>query len=67
LLILAVVLALAGLWLGWRYIALSSCLKHQAVLLRAVTNGEKSISDLPEDFSTMEYFSIYFPSEGQAQ
>jgi len=36
-------------------------------LLRAVTNGEKSISDLPEDFSTMEYFSIYFPSEGQAQ
>jgi two-component system phosphate regulon sensor histidine kinase PhoR len=55
--VLAVVLALALVWLGWRYITLRGRLKSYTALLRAVGNGEKSIRDLPEDVPALEDIS----------
>ncbi len=57
LIILAVVLALAGFWFGWRYLLLRSHLTRYAVLLHLVADGEKSVSDLPEDLPMLEDFS----------
>ncbi len=57
LLVLAVILAIALAWLGARYFVLRRSLKQYAALLRSVSNGEKSVSDLPEDLPALEEFS----------
>jgi two-component system phosphate regulon sensor histidine kinase PhoR len=57
LLVLAVILAIALAWLGARLIILRRSLKQYAALLRSVSNGEKSVSDLPEDLPALEEFS----------
>ena len=57
LLILAGILALSLAWVGWRYFVVRRSLKRYAALLHAVTNGEKTVSDLPEDLPALEDFS----------
>lgn len=57
LLILVVILVLALVGLGWRYLALRNRLKHYTALLRAVANGEISINELPEDVPALEALS----------
>ncbi len=56
-LILAAVVVIAGFWFGWRYIRLRGLLKHYADMLHLVADGEKSVSDLPEDLPLLEDFS----------
>ncbi len=56
-LVLAVVLALASFWWGWRYFILRRRLKHYTALLRSVAKGEGSIGDLPADVPALEDFS----------
>jgi two-component system phosphate regulon sensor histidine kinase PhoR len=56
-LILAAVVVMAGFWFGWRYIRLRGLLKHYADMLHLVADGEKSVSDLPEDLPLLEDFS----------
>ena len=57
LLVLAGLLAIALAWLSWRHIVLRRSLKRYATLLRTVANGEKNVSDLPEDLPALEDFS----------
>jgi len=57
LLIPVVILVLALVGLGWRYLALRNRLKHYTALLRAVANGEISINELPEDVPALEALS----------
>jgi two-component system phosphate regulon sensor histidine kinase PhoR len=57
LLILAVVLTVVLVWLGWRQRVLRGRLERYAVLLRAVVNDEKSVRDLPEDVPALEELS----------
>jgi two-component system, OmpR family, phosphate regulon sensor histidine kinase PhoR len=54
---LAVISALALIWLGWRYFALRSSTKRYAALLRSVAKGEKPVMDLPEDVPLLDEFS----------
>jgi len=56
-LILAVILAIALAWLGWRYFVLYRSLKRYEAVLRAIADGEKTVSDLPEDLPALEEFS----------
>ncbi|MGA2490940.1 MAG: ATP-binding protein, partial [Anaerolineales bacterium] len=56
-LVLAVVLVAALIWLSWRYIILRNSLKRYSALLRSVSNGKKTVSDLPEDLPALEEFS----------
>ena len=51
------VVAIALIWLGWRYMVLRSNLKRYVALLHSVLNGEKTVSDLPEDLPALEDFS----------
>jgi two-component system phosphate regulon sensor histidine kinase PhoR len=57
LLLLAGILAIALAWLSWRHFVLRRSLKRYASLLRFVANGEKNVSDLPEDLPALEDFS----------
>jgi two-component system, OmpR family, phosphate regulon sensor histidine kinase PhoR len=57
LLVLAVILAIALVWVGVRYIVLSRSLKQYDALLRSVANGEKNVGDLPEDLPALVEFS----------
>ena len=57
LLVLAIVLAVALIWLSCRHITLHNSLKRYSALLRSVTNGEKTVSDLPEDLPALEELS----------
>jgi two-component system phosphate regulon sensor histidine kinase PhoR len=57
LIVLAILLTIALAWLSWRYFVLRRSLKRYAALLRSVANGEKTISDLPEDLPALEDFS----------
>jgi two-component system phosphate regulon sensor histidine kinase PhoR len=57
LLVLAVILVIALAWLGACYIVLRHSLKQYAALLHSVTNGEKNVSDLPEDLPALVEFS----------
>jgi two-component system, OmpR family, phosphate regulon sensor histidine kinase PhoR len=57
LLILTIILAIGLAWLTWRHIILRNSLKRYAAHLRRVANGEKTVSDLPEDFPALEEFS----------
>jgi two-component system, OmpR family, phosphate regulon sensor histidine kinase PhoR len=57
LLILAALLTIALAGLGWRYFILRRSLKRYAALLHFVANGEKTVSDLPEDMPVLEEFS----------
>ena len=57
LLVLAGILALTVAWLSWHHIVLRRSLKRYAALLHSVTNGEKTVNDLPEDLPTLEDFS----------
>ena len=54
---LAILLTIALPWLGWRYFVLRRSLKRYEEILRAVADGEKTVSDLPEDFPALEEFS----------
>ena len=57
LLIIVIILALALAWIGWRYFILRRSMQRYAALLHSIANGEKSVSDLPEDFPALEDFS----------
>jgi two-component system, OmpR family, phosphate regulon sensor histidine kinase PhoR len=57
LLILVLILLLAILWLSWRHILLRNSLKRYAALLHSIANGEKTVSDLPDDLPALEDFS----------
>lgn len=57
LLILVGLLAITLAWVSWRHILLRRSLNRYAALLHSVTNGEKNISDLPEDLPDLEDFS----------
>jgi two-component system, OmpR family, phosphate regulon sensor histidine kinase PhoR len=57
LLILAIALALALVWLGWSQAALKRSLMRYSALLHAVAEGEKKVSDLPEDAPSLEELS----------
>ena len=57
LLFLAIILAIPLAWLSWRHILQRRSLERYGFLLRAIANGEKSVSDLPEDFPALEDFS----------
>jgi two-component system, OmpR family, phosphate regulon sensor histidine kinase PhoR len=57
LLVLAGLLAIALAWLGWRHLVLRRSLRRYAALLRSVSDGDKSISELPEDLPALEQFS----------
>jgi two-component system, OmpR family, phosphate regulon sensor histidine kinase PhoR len=57
LLILASLLAIALIWLGARHLILRASLKRYTAMLQNVTNGERSVSDLPEDLPALEDFS----------
>ncbi len=54
---LIIVLAIALVWLSWRYIFLRGSLDRYAALLHSVANGEKTVSDLPENLPALEDFS----------
>ena len=56
-LIPAGILAIALAWLGWRYSVLRRSLKRYESVLRAIADGEKTVSDLPEDLPALEEFS----------
>ena len=56
-LILAILLAIALAWLGWHHFVLHRSLKRYEEILRAVADGEKTVSDLPEDLPGLEEFS----------
>ena len=57
LLILAAILAIALAWLGWRHFVLRRSLKRYESVLRAIADGEKTVSELPEDLPALEEFS----------
>ena len=50
-------MAVALAWLGWRHIVLRRSLKRYAAFLRSVENGEKPVSELPDDLPALEDFS----------
>ena len=54
---LAGFLALLLAWLAWRHIRLLRSLNRYAVLLHSMANGEKTVSDLPEDWPALEDLS----------
>jgi two-component system, OmpR family, phosphate regulon sensor histidine kinase PhoR len=55
--VLAVILALGLVWLGWRHISLRKSIRQYATFLHSVSNGQKPINDLPEDLPALEEFS----------
>ena len=57
LIILAGLLAIALAWVSWRHIVLRRSLKRYSGLLRSVADGERTVSDLPEDLPALEEFS----------
>jgi two-component system, OmpR family, phosphate regulon sensor histidine kinase PhoR len=57
LLVLAVALALACSWLGWRYFRLSAQLKRFTALLNSIRDGGKIVNELPQDFPGIEELS----------
>jgi two-component system phosphate regulon sensor histidine kinase PhoR len=57
LIILSILLTVALAWLSWRHFVLRRSLKRYSALLRSVTDGEKTVIDLPEDLPALEDFS----------
>jgi len=57
LLFLAVILAIALAWLGVSHFLLRRSLQRYAALLHSVADGEKNVSDLPEDLPALEDYS----------
>jgi two-component system phosphate regulon sensor histidine kinase PhoR len=54
---LVVLLAAAVVWLTWRYVSLRRRLKRYAAMVRHIADGEKPVTDLPEDEPGLEDFS----------
>jgi two-component system phosphate regulon sensor histidine kinase PhoR len=57
LIVLSILLTITLAWLSWRHFVLRRSLKRYAALLRSVTDGEETVSDLPEDLPALEDFS----------
>jgi phosphate transport system ATP-binding protein len=54
---LVILLAAAVVWLTWRYVSLRRRLKRYAAMVRHIADGEKPVTDLPEDEPGLEDFS----------
>jgi two-component system phosphate regulon sensor histidine kinase PhoR len=57
LLVFVVLLAAAVVWLAWLYASLRRKLKRYAAMVRHIADGEKPVTDLPEDVPGLEDFS----------
>jgi two-component system, OmpR family, phosphate regulon sensor histidine kinase PhoR len=57
LLLLAIILAIALTWLGVSHFILRRSLQRYTALLHSVADGEKNVSDLPEDLPALEDYS----------